>query len=511
MFRPREPLPELLQRWTALACLTCLGVLAIVFGFFFQHNVDLYRHGGIPTPANYRADADRLIVFGEIALLVAWASMLLWSVTAVNNARRVFPSLRSVWVAGAGWLLVPVAALATHQWLDKALDSGWTFGGAVLLLLLYVPHATIAGAAKDLGGTTYLARVWYMLIMLGSIVMAAALSGLSSGLPVSKPLASLQEKAFLCVVGGLLLLAGAASFYATARNLSELVHHRWAQACAPKGSTFAPRGAATVTRAATFVQKRPIPTMGLRLAVAASLVGANAAGVAAILVTRRRAILAGGDDSVAAEPLVAIANRTFGRVVWLLAAVHAVYVVWAICAALNARRRTVMAPSAAVIAASFLVAVVPIAFAARPGNPFGTTAVAIAALCIGFVAGQMMLGRSAVALGGSGRLFLYWLTAETVFGACFAYVGRFARTDKQLDTVGIVLGVCAALSCVLGWLAMSRLDRLCHAEPTTVTAARQASRDDAFTSSHRPSSTFRPAVPMSIPRADAKDSTLSNR
>ena len=510
-FRAREPLPELLQRWTATACLTCLGVLTILFGFLFQHNVDLYRRGTPPTNASYRADVNHLMVFGEIALVVTWASMLLWSATAVNNARRVAPILRSGWTAAAGWLLVPLVALAAHQFLDKALESGWVFGGTALFVLLYAPHATVAGAAKDLGGSTYFARTWYVLILLGAVVVTAALAGVSSGLPASSPLASLQEKAFLCVVGGLLVLAGAAGFYATARHLGELVHHRWALALVPRGSTFAPQGVVSVRRSATFVHKRPIPTLGLRIVIGATLIGANVGGVGAILVTRRRALVAGGADEAAANAAVASANRAFDHSLWLIAAVHAVYVAWAICAAVNARRRTLMATSSLVIATAFLAAVAPIALAVRAGSPFGTTAVAIAAVCVGYIAGQLLLGRSAVALGGSGRLFQYWLMAQAVFGGCFAYVGHFVRTEQQLVSVGVVLGMCAVLTSVLCWVAMARFDRLCQAVPASPRRAHQASRADALTSSHSPSSTARSAAPISIPRSDANASTLSNR
>ena len=470
-FAARAPMPELAQRWLAFASLVLLGILAVVFGFLFKHNFDLYERGDPPIPGVFRGQVIDRLVYGQVALVVAMAALAIWSGVAVANARRVFYSLRSVPAAVGGWLFVPVAAFGAHQWLDSTLESGWIITIVASLLFMYIPHGTIGGTAKDLGGSAYLARVWYVLALLAALLMWGALAGTSSGLPTSDPQMAMRLKAYLCFVAGLLLFASAATFYAAAQQIAVLTNHKWADALAPRNATRTPIGSVEVTRSADFVTKPPLPTHALRVVVWCGLFVFNTAAVAATFDLRRRAILADmHDGTVAAHTLLVSATQMFDRIVVLGIATHVMYVAWAIAAATNARRRTLLAPSPRVTAASFVGGTVLFAFVSRDHNTFAAAMMvgAIGVVCIGFVVGQLMLGRASVALGGSGRIFLMWLIAE--FGLCstMAYVSRVARVDAELLTIGGVLAGFAVLSSVLGWLAMDRLDRRCGTDSGAV-------------------------------------------
>ena len=486
-FAPRAPFPEMVQRLAATASLVLLGALAVVFGFHFQHTFEIYRSGLFPRAARYQDEVDRLLVAVQVSLLVAFASMALWSGTAVANARRVFHSLRSVWVAFGGWVVVATASYVAHVWLDTTLRSGMFVAGVTFLLLLYLPHGTIAGATVDLGGNGYLARVWYLLELLAAILLWAALAGVSAGLPSSYPQTAMQEKAFLCFVSGLLLFAAAATFFAVARNISDLTNHKWEGAQAPQGRRSVPIGSVVVTRAATFVPKHPIPTWALRVAVCIGFATVNAGAVAVTFVTRRRAIAAEVQhgSAVAHAALVSSTHR-FNLVIAASIAVHCLYVCWAILAAVNARRRTLLAPSGWAVAAAFLAGTVFFALGPRLNNTLGVTAVVVASAVtyVGFIIGQLLLGRSVVALGGSGRIFLLWLLAEFGLGACVAYVSRLARNNVQLLTIGGLLALFALLSSAFAWLAMARLDGACRAESAVVVQPRYRLSSRSLTSSH---------------------------
>ena len=188
-FTARRPLPELAQRWAALSGLVLIGILAVILGLFFQRHSEMYRAGRVADPVAFRLDVDRLLVYGEVALAFTWAALMLWSATAVANVGRVCRSLRSVWLAVAGWLLLAVGTLVVHVWLDSALKSGMVLAGATFLALLYVPDGTIGGAAQDVGGSAYLARVWYLLVLLATMLLWAALIGrlLKSVLATAEP------------------------------------------------------------------------------------------------------------------------------------------------------------------------------------------------------------------------------------------------------------------------------------------------------------------------------------
>jgi hypothetical protein len=485
-FAARAPLPELAQRWLAFASLVLLGILAVVFGFLFKHNFDLYERGDPPIPGVFRGQVIDHLVYGQVALVVAMAALAIWSGVVVANARRVFYSLRSVPAAVGGWLFVPLVAFAAHESLDRALKSGWIITIAASLLFMYVPHGTIGGTARDLGGSSYLARVWYVLALLAALLMWGALAGTSSGLPSSDPQMAMRLKAYLCFVAGLLLFAAAATFFATAQNLAALTHHKWADALAPRSASRIPIGSVEVTRSAEFVSKEPLPTHALRVVVWCGLFVFNTAAVAATFDLRRRAIhVETHDGSVAAHSLLASATQMFNRIVVLGIATHVMYVVWAMAAATNARRRTLLAPSARVTALSFVGGAALFPFVSRDHDTFAAAMMvgAIGVVCIGFVVGQLLLGRASVALGGSGRIFLMWLIAE--FGLCstMAYVSRVARVDAELLTIGGLLAGFAVLSSVLGWLAMDRLDKRCGTDSGAVVSPIHFAMSRSLTSS----------------------------
>ncbi len=485
-FTPRAPLPEMVQRFAATASLVLLGALAIVFGFHFQHTFAIYRSGKLPSVDAYQSQVRRLLSGMQVSLLVAGVTMTLWSATVIANARRVFHSLRSVWVATGGWVAVVAAPYVAHRWLDTSLRSGMLLAGLTFLAVLYVPHGTIAGATADLGGNGYLARVWYLLELLAAILLWAALSGVSAGMASSRPQTAMQEKAFLCFVGGLLLLAAAAIFFAAARNLNDLAHHKWEGGLSPRGARNVPVGSVVVTRAATFNPKRPISTWPLRMAVCAGFAAVNAGAVAVTFITRRRAI----SDEVRYGPAVAhnaltLSIHHFNLVIAASIAVHCLYVVWAIVASINARRRTLLAPSALAVTAAFLAGTLLFAIAPRVHDSLGVATVVIASgvTYVGFIIGQLLLGRAVVALGGSGRIFLTWLLVEFGLGACVAYVSRLARNNTQLLTFGGVLALFALSSSACAWIATARLDAACRAESAVIVRPHYGLPVRAFTSS----------------------------
>ncbi|CAB4865112.1 unannotated protein [freshwater metagenome] len=479
-----------MQRLAACGSLALLGVVAIVFGLHFQHTFSIYEQGRLPDAVAYQAAADRLLVIGQIGVIVAFVAMVLWSATAVLNARRVLRSLRSAWVAVGGWLLVPVAALVAHAWIDRTLQSGMFIAGLTCLMFLYLPHGTVAGASTDLGGSTYLARVWYLLEALAGILLWAALAGVKRGLPATHPQAAMQEKAFLCFVAGVLLLAGASTFFATARRLSGLTHHKWQGASVPPVSfaTYSgPIGSVNVVRPAGFAAKPMLPTAGLRIGAWAALTTVNLAAITATFVDRRHAILTEVRyGSGPAHVLLTSSANTLRIIMLAGVAAHVLYVLWALVAAVNARRRTLLAPAAWVIAATFLSGTTLFAFSDRANEAVGVTGVMVAgaATFVGFVIGQLLLGRSVVALGGRGRIFLVWLLFEFGVGACTAYIARLAHDDVKILSVGALLVGCSILSSVCAWIAMTRLDAMCRATSTATTQPHYWLRPRALTSSH---------------------------
>ncbi len=486
-FTARAPLPNLVQRWLAFAALASLGVVAVVFGFFFKHTFDLYDRGVPPLSASYRQDVDRYLVYGQVVLIAAMVTLSIWTAFAVSNAQRVFHSLRSMWFGIGGWFLIPITAYATHQFIDRPMHSGWVITGVVTLAIMYVPHGTIGGTAKDLGGSAYFARVWYVLALLAAILMWAALAGTSQGLPTSDPESAMKVKAFLCFVSALLLFAGAASYFATAQLIGELTHHKWVEATSPKGANGTPAGAVSVTRSADYVPKAPIPTHALRAIVWCGFFVLNIAAISATFDIRRRAIRAEvRDGTAAAQKLLSSATQTFNHVIVLAIVVHVMYVVWGIVAAVNARRRTLLAVSPWGVAAAFASGTVLLLFTSTEDSTFATTmfGIVVGVIYIGFIIGQLLLGRSAVALGSSGRFFLSWLIVEFGLGSCIAYVSRVARDDMQLLTFGGVLTGFAVASTMLAWFAMTRFDHSCVPETDVALRADHRLFSRTLTSSH---------------------------
>ena len=486
-FVARTPLPDLVQRWLAVASLASLGVVAVVFGFFFKHTLDLYDRGIPPLSSSYHHDVDLLLAYGRFALILAMVTLSIWTAFTVANAQRVFHSLRSMWFGVGAWLLIPIVAFVTHQWLDQTLKSGWVVTGVVSLGIMYVPHGTIGGTAKDLGGSAYFARVWYVLALLAGILMWAALAGTTSGLPTSDPRSAMKVKAFLCFVSAVLLFAAAAAFFATAELIVGLTHHKWADATSPKGLGRALVGEVSVTRPAGYVHKAPIPTHALRVVAWCGFFVLNLAAVSATFDIRRRAIQAEvRDGSAAARDLLVSATRSFDRVIVIAVVVHVTYVVWGIVAAVNARRKTLLALSPWGVATAFLFGTLLLGFVSSEHTTFATTmlAVVIGINYLGFIIGQLLLGRAAVALGGSGRLFVSWSIAEFGLGACVAFVSRVARNETQLVIFGGLLGAFAVASTVLAWLAMSRFDRACAVEVEEAERFGQRFWSRSLTSSH---------------------------
>ena len=469
-FELQRPFSDMLLRWLVVLAPLALAALAGLLGVEFQRHSDAVTNDGLVTGLAEHLDRIRQLTasLGAISVL-GLAALSLWSWLMVTNTHRVGHSLRTAWFAALGWLLAPGLGLAANLTLDRSLDSGSLIGLTVFLAVLYLPFGTLGGAAEDLGGGAHLARTWFIASVIGAFLLIVAMSGATNVLPVDDAQNVLRIRAFACYLSAMMLLASSALSFATARNLNALIHHRWARELDPEGVSNDPKRL-KITRRGRQLRRRMTPTLLLRALVALGLLGTGLGAVAAMIVYRGRALQE--TDLVADQSLDELISVTIA-IGAVAVAVHLAYVVWAVVAARNAYRRSIMAPTPWAVLTSFLGGPAVVAGGTTLTGPFGAAvlAVGIVLTVCGFVIGQLILGRTVSSLGGRGRIFLTWMMVDVAAGLFTWYTAAVANSRIQTVAFAVFQAGLALLSACLAWTAMTRLDQACRAYQQSGSAA----------------------------------------
>lgn len=475
----RQPVSDFIARWLVVLAPLAIGALAALLGWHFQAEAAAVARGDARDLRRYLDPIDELLAYMGTVGAVALAALAIWSYIAVDNASRVHHSLRSAWFAAIGWLIAPGLGLLAHITLDHRLHAGSLIGCTVFLAALYVPFGTLGGAAKDLGDSFHLARMWFLSSVVSAFLLIVGLSGATDGLPDSDIANRLRLRAVACYLAALMLVTCSALALFTARNLNSLISHRWQMEIDPDGAAAAP-GRLRITRRGRRLQLRATPTLFLRLLVPTGFAVTGATLAALVFVDRDRATRLG--DPSAREAAFDQIRSSALRIAVVALAVHGAYIVWATVAARNAHRRSIMAPTPWAPLSSLLAGPIVIAAGVLIGGPFGDAvlAVGIALAGGGFIVGQLVLGRIVAALGGRGRIFLVWIFVEIASLAVGAFVSVHTAGHAQLLVDGTVQSVVTIVNVALAWAAMSRLDR--------TTRAFRPAGDDLYESSPPPPS-----------------------
>ncbi|HRE00849.1 MAG TPA: hypothetical protein PLV68_06090, partial [Ilumatobacteraceae bacterium] len=146
-------------------------------------------------------------------------------------------------------------------------------------------------------------------------------------------------------------------------------------------------------------------------------------------------------------------------------AVHAMYVVWAIVAARNAHRRSILAPTPWAVIGAFLSGPVIVGISASLSGPFGAAVltIGVTASIAGFIVGQLVLGRTVAALDGRGRIFTHWLGVDILTGVLVSITSLIELRPLETVILAVVQTAVVLLNATLAWNAMSTLDRTCRA------------------------------------------------
>jgi hypothetical protein len=498
-FHARQPIPGIGAAIFVVLVPVALALISALAGLHFQRIVEVYERGETPLRGDVVDPINDLVGYLSVVGAVGIVAGCLWSFLAVMNTNRVCRSLRTPWIAVAGWIAAPALGMLAHEFLDKRLDSGALIGLSVFLAASYLPFGTLGGAAKDLGGSEHLARTWFLASVVGAFLLIVGVGNVSQALNVDDPKGSMEIRSFSCYLAAIMFVAASALALATARNLDALVHHRWLREIDPTGTHQDP-AVMKIKRSGRRLRRRLTPTLFLRIAVTAGIAGVGVFSVISLFDTRGRALgMTDVAEAVERDRLIDQAQTRATSIGIVMLAVHAVYVAWAIVAARNAHRRSLMAPTPWAVVASFLLGPAVMLVGWRVGGPLGAAifVVGLAMAFGGFLVGQLVLGRTVTALGGQGRIFLGWLLADVAMGIVGAVCIRFTDTRAQLIAFGCVQMLFVAASAILAWTAMTRFDRTVreyHAVSNSPTADAQRDRGvgsdkthvapDAFTSSH---------------------------
>ncbi len=462
-FQFQPPLSDILLRWLVVLVPLALGIIAGLLGVEFQKYAESFTDAGVTTdtPRHLHAVRELTAILGAIGV-VGLMVMAMWSGLMVTNANRVGFSLRTPWFASVGWLLAPSLGLVAHFTIDKRLDSGSLAGVIVFLAFLYLPFGTLGGAAEDLGGSAQLARTWFLASVIGAFLLIVGMSGATSVLPVDDLQNQLRARAFSCYLAGLMLCVSSAVALATAVNLNALIRHRWARLLDPEGA-FNDPSRNKIRRSGRKLRRRLTPTLFLRVLVTAGLFSTGVASVAVLFVFRGRHLNSGITPS---ERQLALDDfRTMLIVIGAVSvAVHFAYAVWAVVAARNAYRRSILAPNPWAVVGAFSIGPIFIAIGALLTGPFGAAVLTIGLILAvaGFVVGQLVLGRTVSALGGNGRIFLEWMILDFGFALFAAFISANSTNRIQIVAFGVAQTAMAILGAALAWVAMTRLDRTCR-------------------------------------------------
>lgn len=475
-FQFRRPFSDILLRWLVVLIPLALGAIAGLLGIEFQRHAESFASDGllVDVAAHVRKVRDLRAVLGVICV-VGLVAMALWSALIMINTNRVAHSLRTPWFAAIGWLIAPGAGLAAHLTLDSRLESGSLVGFAVFLAVLYIPFGTLGGAAQDLGGSAHLARTWFTASAIGAFLLIFGMSGGTSVLPVEDPENVFKVRAFTCYLAALMLAAASAIAFATARDMNALIGHRWSRENDPQGLFSDPKR--LKMRNGSKVGRPLTPTLFLRIIIAVGITASGIAGVLALFAFRGRYLQSG---LTAIERQTALDDHAvvLSKIGVVGVALHLVYMVWAVVAARNARRRSIMAPSAWAVVGAFFSGpvIVGVGFKFLSG-PFGAAVVTIGVIVVvaGFVIGQLVLGRSVSSLDGRGRIFLLWMLIDFAMILLSAFIAEVTDTRVQTIAYGVALTALTLVSAATAWTATSRLDRACrsyeHFVPAVDTAA----------------------------------------
>ncbi len=453
----RQPVSDFVARWMVVIAPLAIGTIAALLGWHFQVEGAAAARGDAPDLLRYLDPIEELIAYLGVIGAVTLAALAIWSYIAVDNANRVHHSLRSGWFAAIGWLIAPGLGMLAHVTLDRRLHAGSLIGLTVFLAALYVPFGTLGGAAKDLGDSFHLARMWFLSAVVSAFLLIVGMSGATNGLPDSDVANRLRLRAVACYLAALMLVICSALALFTARNLHALVSHRWEMELDPERAVNDPKRL-RIKRRRRRLQRRSTPTLFLRVIVTAGFAAVGAMTTVSVFVDRDRAVRI--NDPSAREVAFDNIRSSALRIGIVAVAVHAVFVVWATVASRNAYRRSIMAPTPWAPLSSFLAGPIVIAAATQVDGPFGDAvlAVGIAVTGGGFVVGQLVLGRTVSSLGGRGRIFLTWMLAEIVALCVGVFVS--VRTDDHIALVadGLVQVGVTVVNVGLAWTAMSRLD-----------------------------------------------------
>lgn len=459
----RQPISDIVVRWIVVVAPLAIGTIAALLGLHFQREAAIARRGDPLDLLRYRDPIDTLLAAMGVISAVTLMALAIWSYIMVGNAKRVHHSIRSPWFAAAGWVIAPGLGLLANATLDQRLDSGSLIGCTVFLAVLYIPFGTLGGASKDLGDSFHLARVWFLSTGVSAFLLIVGISGATERFPDSDAADRLRIRSIACYLAALMLAACSALAYATARNLHAYISHRWLSEIDPERAEH--MGRVRTKRSGRLLRRRLTPTLFLRILVAAGLLVTGSLLVGEVFIKRGRALDLSEIGAIAQRDEVLHDLRTAAmRIGVLMIAVHAVYLVWATVASLNAYRRSIMAPTPWAVLAAFLGGPAIIAAGIAIGGPFGDAvlAVGIALAGGGFIVGQLVLGRTVAALGGQGRIFFSWLVADLAALLIGLFVSVHTSPQAQLVVGGVALAGITLGNAWLAWLAMTSLDRACR-------------------------------------------------
>lgn len=451
---------DLLVRFAVVVTPLLIAGFAAMLGVHFQRQAQIFADGGVPTFGSYVNPIRDIIAYMSVVGIDGLVALSLWSGLVVTNTCRVCRSLRTPWFAAIGWLIAPGLGLIAHLTVDNHFQSGSLIGFAVFLAALYVPFGTLGGVAHDLGGSAHLARTWYLASVVSAFLLIVGMSGSTSGVPTGDPVQTLRIRAFACYLGALMLVASSALVFATGRNLHAMISHRWHKETNPDRMYGGNR--LKIKRRGRQLRRRLTPTLFLRVIVTAGIVAVGVASVVAMLALRGRALRLDGPFEYAERASLLDDYRDVAVAIGVVAAaVHAVYVLWAVVAVRNAHRRSILTPTPWAVVAAFLTGPIVCGVGVKIAGPFGAAVLTVGVLMTigGFIIGQLVLGRTVSALGGQGRIFLGWLLIDVCMGVFTAFVASRSDTRLQVVADGVVQTGFTLVSAAVAWTAMARLDQ----------------------------------------------------
>ncbi|HEY4331661.1 MAG TPA: hypothetical protein VGM78_03790, partial [Ilumatobacteraceae bacterium] len=462
----REPLSDLLLRFALVLVLLVMAGLAGLIGAHYQTEREVYTRGDVPVVGHYINRLHDLLSYMGVVGFVGVVTLTLWSGLVVYNATRVYRSLRSPWIASITWLIAPGLGVLAHLTLDRRLASGTLIGFVVFLAALYIPFGTIGSTTAESGGSPHLARVWFLASVVAAFLLIVGIAGSTRDLPFSNPEDALRFRALACYLAALMLVAAAALAYGTAQTVSALISHRWQQETDPDFAYSVGRLHST-TRSSKRARRWAIPTLFLRALVALALLGSACASVFALFWLRGRGLrIDNGTDPIGRKALLDHYHRVILEVAVVGIAAHCAYIVWAIVASINARRKSIMAPPAIAVAGAFLagpaLAMAGVAIGKEPGAAVSVTGGVLAVG--GYIIAQLVLGRTVSALGGRGQIFVGWMIVDAATVTVAILLSRYTATPVELFAYGLVQMALGILAAALAWTAMTRLDRVCRAQ-----------------------------------------------